>query len=54
MTHRLSRTTALRAIALLAGSMLFFISPGTAHAGAFRPLQLIPIPRHGWPLSSRK
>lgn len=42
MTHRLSRTTALIAIALLACTMLFFVSPGTAHADAFRPLQLIP------------
>jgi len=41
MTHRLSRTTALVAIALLACAMLFFVSPGTAHADAFRPLQII-------------
>jgi hypothetical protein len=42
MTHRLSRTTVLVAIALLACATLFFVSPGTAHAA---PLQL-PLP--GW------
>ena len=42
MTHRLSRTTVLIAIALLACATLFFVSPGTAHAA---PLQL-PLP--GW------
>ena len=30
MTHRLSRTTALVAIALLACATLFFVSPGAA------------------------
>ena len=44
MTHRLSRTTALIAIALLVCVMLFFVSPGTAHADASHPLQIIP----GW------
>jgi hypothetical protein len=42
MTHRLSRTTVLVAVALLACATLFFINPGTAHAA---PLQL-PLP--GW------
>ena len=42
MTHRLSRTTALVAIALLACAILLLVSPGTAHAA---PLQL-PLP--GW------
>jgi hypothetical protein len=42
MTHKLSRTTVLVAIALLACATLFFVSPGAAHADAFCPLQLIP------------
>jgi hypothetical protein len=42
MTKTLSRTTLLVAIALLACAVLFFVSPGTAHAA---PLQL-PLP--GW------
>jgi uncharacterized protein (DUF486 family) len=41
-THRLSRTTVLIALALLACAILFFVGPGTAHAA---PLQL-PLP--GW------
>ena len=44
MTHRLSRTTVLLAITLLACATLFFVSPGNAHADGFRPSSSSPPP----------